>query len=164
MFDLLKTMVSAGMADKIFLPAYIGWSPKEGSGIFDPLSKIAGLDIEYYKITEELNIDCENLFKKITANNNKNFAVLLVNYFGFVDSNAAKIAEFIKNNNGWIIEDNAHGFFTYQNTAERFSDATFFSLHKMFPFNKGGSLIVRNERLKCLNFNGTTKCDENFNP
>ena len=163
MFDLIKTMFAARMIDKILLPAYVGWSSKEGSGIFDPLSKIHGIYVEYYKMTDKLEVDYRSLVNKMERYNGR-FVVLLVNYFGFVDPNALKISEVVKKKSGWLVEDNAHGFFTYHNTTKFFSDATFFSIHKMFPFKKGGSLVIRNECLKKLQYRGSIDCDKEFNP
>ena len=43
-----------------------------------------------------------------------------------------------------VMEDNAHGFYTYFCHGSVGADLTFFSLHKMFPFAKGGGLIIEN--------------------
>ena len=164
MYDLLNNMYKEGFVNKLFLPGYIGWSPKEGSGIFDPINKIEGLEIEYYKMTSELNINHGDLVERIAKVENQNFAVLIVNYFGFVDTDIHKISGTIKEYSGWIIEDNAHGYFTYQNSNEVFSDATFFSLHKMFPFQGGGSLVLTNKKLKEFKYFGETLLETSINP
>jgi dTDP-4-amino-4,6-dideoxygalactose transaminase len=162
MSDLFQNMIDERMIDTVFLPGYIGWSPKEGSGIFDPINNLDGLQVQYYKMTSLLNIDCTDLFAKIE--NAKKFAVLVVNYFGFIDPRIKDIASVVKAHSGWLIEDNAHGFFTYQYTEEIYSDATFFSLHKMFPFKHGGSLVVHNKRLTTLRFVGDDFRFTDYNP
>ncbi|AQU80223.1 DegT/DnrJ/EryC1/StrS family aminotransferase [Planococcus faecalis] len=154
MFDLFNNMINEGMINTLFLPGYIGWSPKEGSGIFDPVNNLEGLSIQYYKMTSDLNIDVNDLSSKIKEVDHGKSAVLLVNYFGFVDPGLNEIVNIVREFSGLIIEDNAHGFFTYHHTLEKFSDATFFSLHKMFPFNNGGSLLINNNKLKSLPFAG----------
>jgi len=164
MFDLFSNMLAGGMINTVFLPGYIGWSPKEGSGIFDPISKLEGLAVQYYKMTSDLSINCDDLFERIAKSGNDKFAVLVVNYFGFIDSKIKDIAGTVKKHSGWLIEDNAHGFFTYQYTEETYSDATFFSLHKMFPFKHGGSLIVHNERLSGLKYGGDDFNTTAYNP
>lgn len=124
----------------IYLPGYIGWSPKEGSGIFDPLNNITGLTRHYYRMTKELHIDLEDLKGMLIPHS----IVLLVNYFGFRDIQIDNIIEMAHKNECVVIEDNAHGFFTYFCKGKTKADATFFSLHKMFPFETGGGMIVNN--------------------
>lgn len=162
MFDLFRNMIDDGMIDTVFLPGYIGWSPNEGSGIFDPINNLEGLQVQYYKMISELNIDCDDLFARIATAGK--FAVLVVNYFGFIDSRIKEITDAVKWHSGWLIEDNAHGFFTYQYTEETYSDATFFSLHKMFPFKRGSSLVVHNERLAALKYSGDNLNSTEYNP
>ncbi len=131
---------------KIYLPGYIGWSPKEGSGIFDPLNAIVGLERHYYRMTKKLHIDVEKLQRSLQRHS----IVLLVNYFGFRDLRIDEIIEMVHRNDCVVIEDNAHGFFTYFCKGATQADATFFSLHKMFPFNTGGGLIVRDRDFEGL--------------
>lgn len=157
MSDLFRNMVAARLVDTVFLPGYIGWSPNEGSGIFDPLSDLDGLAIRYYKMTCDLRVDLCDLAEKIKGCGVGGFAVLVVNYFGFVDPDITAVTDVIREHSGWIVEDNAHGFFTYQYSEEVFSDATFFSLHKMFPFKGGGSLTVSSDRLKALDYRGDSQ-------
>lgn len=164
MHDLLRNMIAAGLADTVLVPAYVGWSPREGSGIFDPLISLDGLTVHFYKMTRDLDIDLIDLTDKIVEHRAGGFAVLVVNYFGFVDPNIRAIARAIKERSGWIIEDSAHGFFTYQYTEEIHSDAAFFSLHKMFPFKSGGSLVVTSEPLKELALGGSLRPDTASNP
>jgi len=164
MYDLISNIKKKFSISTIFLPGYIGWSPKEGSGIFDAINKIDDVKIEYYKMTEDLNIDSYDLFNKIGQIDNKDFLVLIVNYFGFKDKNYKIILSEIKKIGGWIIEDNAHGFFTYHMNDVCLSDSTFFSLHKMFPFNYGGSVQILNDQIKKLNYAGSKKPFEDCNP
>lgn len=70
--------------------------------------------------------------------------VLLVNYFGFRDRRIGEIITMAHRKDCVVIEDNAHGFFTYFCKGKTDADAAFFSLHKMFPFNEGGGLLVSN--------------------
>lgn len=42
MYDVVCEMQRKFQIDNILLPAYIGWSPKEGSGIFDAISSVGG--------------------------------------------------------------------------------------------------------------------------
>jgi dTDP-4-amino-4,6-dideoxygalactose transaminase len=164
MYDLISNMVKTDMIHTIFIPGYIGWSPKEGSGIFDPISKIKDLNIVYYKMKKGLEIDSYHLTEMIKHLANEKFAVLLVNYFGFIDSNYEELVAKIKEFHGWIIEDNAHGFFTYLYSGTNQSDATFFSLHKMFPFSNGGMLKIRNKKLLGFSYLGLDINQTKSNP
>lgn len=147
LLDLLCTMYKSGLIDQVLLPGYIGWSPKEGSGIFDPINLIVGLNRCYYRMKENLDIDEEDLLKK--ASDSKT-VVLIVNYFGFRDENISEIIYCLKKKGVWIIEDNAHSMYTYFKYGGIGADAAFFSLHKMLPLDGGGALAVFNNELKKL--------------
>ncbi len=141
MFDIVSNLKQKGY-DNIFIPGYIGWSPKEGSGIFDPINSITGLRRHYYRMTADLEIDTNDLETKLLCKS----ILLIVNYFGFRDKNIKRIIENAKNKDCVVIEDNAHGFFTFFCNERAGSDFTFFSLHKMFPFEEGGSFITLNKK------------------
>ncbi len=152
MYDLLRNMRKQDMLDTILLPAYIGWSPREGSGIYDPVASLKELSVRFYQMTTDLQINQEDLLDKIRDLPAHRFAVLLVNYFGFPDEGKQVITKLIRAAGGWLIEDNAHGYFTYHFSEENDCDASFFSLHKLFPFPKGGSLIINHPELEKLSF------------
>jgi dTDP-4-amino-4,6-dideoxygalactose transaminase len=154
MADLFGQMIMNNLLDVILLPSYIGYSPKEGSGIYDPISNLKNIETDFYKMSSELFIDFDDIVQKMGGYHKKMIAVLIVNYFGFVDPNYLKIINYIHSTNGWVITDNAHGFFTYQFQKHDYSDATFFSLHKMFPITYGGSLIINNTILRTFPFSG----------
>lgn len=139
MSDIVNQYFQSGYRD-IYLPGYIGWSPKEGSGIFDPLNAIDGLARHYYRMSKNLYVNLEDLGGMLIPHS----IVLLVNYFGFRDVRINEIIGMAHERECVVIEDNAHGFFTYFCKGKTEADATFFSLHKMFPFETGGGLIVNN--------------------
>lgn len=164
LFDLLNEMMKHDLINVLLLPGYIGWSPKEGSGIFDPIKKLHELDVQYYKMTSDLSVDLNDLEVKLTSLKNKKFAVLIINYFGFIDPRIREIYDAIRKRLGWILEDNAHGFFTNIYSNHPCADATFFSLHKMFPFKEGGSIKIVNDKLKEIKLRGKTLYETNQNP
>ena len=164
MFDLLRQMSDNGLSEFVFLPGYVGWSLKEGSGIFDPINRLSNITVVYYKMDQYLNIDFDDLISKMKGIEDREFAVLVVNYFGFVDPQIEPIYSKIKQLGGWSIEDNAHGFFTWMYSNRSDADATFFSLHKMFPFEKGGSLRILNDQLKNLQYEGKDLSEAEYNP
>lgn len=164
MLDLLQTLKKEKKLETILIPAYIGHSPKEGSGIFDPIKKAENIDIHFYKIDKNLNVNLESFFAELKKIKTKNAAVLIVNYFGFTDPNIQKISFATKQSNAWLIEDNAHGFFTNLYFENELADATFFSLHKMFPFSNGGLLRLFNDEIKKMKFKGRYNTPESRNP
>ena len=156
MLDVVSMLYDRGYKN-IFIPGYIGWSPREGSGIFDPLEKINGLNRHYYRMNRYLHIDKKSIDDQLT---NKSI-LLIVNYFGFRDPSIKVLIKTAHERNCIVLEDNAHGFYTYFSKGSVGADATFFSLHKMFPFVEGGGLIVDNLETKSLH-NIITPID--FNP
>lgn len=142
MFDAVQQLFDDGYTE-IFIPGYIGWSPREGSGIFDPINRIEGLSRHYYRMTKDLAIDIEALERSLS----KKSILLIVNYFGFRDRQIKAAIQIAKEKECIVIEDNAHGFFTFFCNGSVGADLTFFSLHKMFPFNEGGSLVLLNDNM-----------------
>lgn len=142
MFDAVQQLFDIGYRD-IFIPGYIGWSPREGSGIFDPINQIEGLSRHYYRMTKDLAIDIDTLQDRLSEKS----ILLIVNYFGFRDKQIEALIKSAKEKDCVIVEDNAHGFFTFFCHGSIGADITFFSLHKMFPFENGGSLLLLNDRL-----------------
>ena len=59
----------------ILLPAYIGYSTKEGSGVFDPI-KYIGINYKFYRFKKNLEIDEGYLIELI--NKNPNSILLLI--------------------------------------------------------------------------------------
>ena len=143
--DLLLTLRSHDFC--LFLPAYIGISPKEGSGLYDP---VRGNDIThcFYKMDRFLHVDLDDLRDKLSSHQGKK-AMLLVHYWGYVDPRYQEIAACAKECGCLLIEDMAHAFYTeyVDHSCGYMGEASFYSLHKMFPRNDGGMLKVRNAAL-----------------
>ena len=70
--------------DVILLPAYIGITDKEGSGVLDPIEE-GGTSYAFYAVDENLSPVIEDLQKKIHDQRVK--AVLVIHYFGFPPKN-----------------------------------------------------------------------------
>lgn len=158
MYDIVNQLFLDGY-ENIFIPGYIGWSHKEGSGIFDPLNRISGLNREYYKMTSDLQIDVDDLMCIVKPHS----IVLLVNYFGFRDRRIKETAVSLHDRDCIVIEDNAHGFYTYFCNDTIGVDYTFFSLHKMFPFSYGGALLCEEGKLDMHELHGKSHGDD-INP
>ena len=125
---------------KILLPAYIGWSPNEGSGIFDSVYN-SGLNYSFYDLNLQLEIDFEKLKKLILEDTTQ--LVLLVHYFGFPDKRYDEIIKWLKLNKITFVEDCAHAWLTdlIGGRCGRAGDYSFYSLRKLLPINNGGLLV-----------------------
>lgn len=131
----------------LLLPAYIGWSSNEGSGIYDPVVE-SNIKHEFYLLDENLNINVENLQTKLDEISGKK-ALLLVHYFGYVDPAYQNICHMALEKDCYIIEDCAHALYTdyVDGQCGHYADAVFYSLHKMLPLKNGGMMKIKNHSL-----------------
>jgi dTDP-4-amino-4,6-dideoxygalactose transaminase len=127
--------------ETILLPAYIGWSAREGSGVFDPVAQLA-LHYDFYRIDGRLHIDIEHLEHCFRTRKVK--VLLLIHYFGHVDPKYADAVTLAKKYGALVLEDEAHALFTdwVGGACGRLGDAAIYSLHKMLPIPSGGMLAV----------------------
>ena len=136
---------------KILLPAYVGHSSREGSGVFDPIREVAQ-DYLFYHMDNRLRIDIKDVKEKILKNPGN--ILLIIDYFGFRDENLKEIKDIAIKNKMIIVEDFAHAFFTFMRSPIIDFDYGLFSIHKLFPEEDGGLVLQRN---KFLNSNGKLK-------
>ena len=127
----------------VLLPAYIGFSEREGSGVFDPVAS-SGLSYEFYGLDQMLRIDLSS-FTDACKRNQGNALVLLIHYFGYVDPQYQKAVEIANQYRCSIVEDCAHAFFTAIHDGLCGGTCGIYSLHKMFPFDDGGMLVLSDE-------------------
>lgn len=125
---------------KILLPAYIGFSSREGSGVFDPV-QATKMQYEFYGLDKDLNVLLTDLTKKIKKNVGQ--ILFLIHYFGFKDKNLDKIKRIARKNNMLVIEDFAHALFTFWQDAVVSFDYAIFSLHKLLPVAAGGLALSK---------------------
>lgn len=124
----------------ILVPAYIGYSSREGSGVFDPIRE-SGITYCFYKMNRDLYIEMADLQNQLLKN--EEGILLLIHYFGFRDPNYSKVKELAIKMNYIVVEDYAHALYTYLCGGERNFDYAFFSLHKMLPYRNGGMLLSK---------------------
>ena len=133
------------LADQIvLLPSYIGWSPREGSGVFDPIIE-SKVPYDFYRMNRNLHVDLDHLKSKLQLPNTK--LMLLIHYFGYRDPNYEKIVALAQEHEVLVLEDQAHSFFgdmVYGSTG-RLGHASIFSLHKMLPLPDGGILALNDD-------------------
>ena len=159
--DVLKAYSNKHPNAKVILPAYIGWSANEGSGIFDPVSEL-NMSFEFYGLNKSLRIDVED-FKSVIGKN-KNTIVLLVHYFGFPDDNYAILIDWLNENEVYYIEDSAHAMLTdlVGGKCGRNGAYDIYSLHKILPYDEGGVLVDNKSRSLAIDHEDYLKISDVF--
>lgn len=132
----------------VLLPAYVGWSPREGSGVFDPLRELAA-QYAFYRVDRALRIDLDDIRKRLESI--RPGVVLLIHYFGFPDPAYREVARLAREAGALVVEDEAHALFSdlVGGACGRAGNASLFSLHKMLPVPSGGLLVVNDPGLGC---------------
>lgn len=136
---ILKSIKHKSSFTNILLPSYIGYTEREGSGIFDPVEQIDS-QFSFYKLNKDLSIDTENLQELI---DNGNFNVMLiVHYFGICRNDLINIKDICEKNKIILVEDCAHAFHigAEKETLGVTGDFSFYSVHKYLPVSTGGIL------------------------
>lgn len=125
----------------ILLPAYIGWSAREGSGVFDPVRE-SGARWVLYPVREDLSIDLDALAALLAGDGP--CLLVLIHYFGFPAVGGAAAARLARRRGAMILEDQAHSLLSdwVGGTTGRLGDASIYSFHKLFPTASGGGLSL----------------------
>jgi dTDP-4-amino-4,6-dideoxygalactose transaminase len=123
----------------VALPAYVGWSVREGSGVFDPIQSL-NLKCVFCRVDERLHMDLDHLRQLFRTH--PVAVLILIHYFGHVDPGYAEAAALARTNGALLVEDEAHSMLTdlVGGIAGRLGDACIFSLHKLLP-TPGGMLV-----------------------
>ena len=132
MLDFLEQRRAVEPGLRVLLPSFIGWSPHEGSGVFDPVREL-DLAATFYQVHDDLSVDVADL--EAHLGDGGHAVVVLIHYFGRTDPSLEQIASLVEGHDAVLVEDLAHGFFTARadGPAGRFGGVLLYSLHKMFP-------------------------------
>ncbi|WP_428055453.1 DegT/DnrJ/EryC1/StrS family aminotransferase [Candidatus Avelusimicrobium fimicolum] len=143
-FLSLLNAVCTDCKDTILMPAYIGQSVKEGSGVFDPVRTLR-IPYQFYNLQENLQVDMVDFIKKIQNPHIR--AVFLIHYFGFPQENIVSIKKICQQKGILLIEDCAHSLYSCLNGRPigQFGDFALFSIHKFLPSKAGGFLLLNNK-------------------
>ncbi len=135
--------------ERVLLPAYVGWSSREGSGVFDPIGEL-GLAYAFYRMDDQLHTDLAHLEQLLREGRSR--VVVLIHYFGYVDPGYERAVELAREYGALILEDEAHAMYTdlIGGVSGRLGDACIFSLHKLLPLERGGMLVVNPGRESLL--------------
>jgi hypothetical protein len=129
-FALAVTLLSLGREDAVLLPAYLCRE------VLKPF--IGKTQVRFYDVKPDLTVDPAEIEKSIAANDVK--AVVIINYFGFLQPYRAEIKRILSVRNIALIEDCAHSFLT-KGSGET-GDISIFSFRKLLPVPDGGGLKV----------------------
>ena len=126
--------------ERVLLPAFVGWSAREGSGVFDPVREL-GLGHAFYPMTDTLRIDVDRLAEILAEGRVR--VLVVVHYFGYVDPSYEAVMTLARRHGVLVLEDEAHAMLTdlVGGASGRAGDACVFSLHKMLPLADGGTLV-----------------------
>lgn len=143
--DALRALLPADRK-AVLLPAFIGQSPREGSGVFDPIREVNAQPF-FYPLNLDLTVNISWLEEALA--NYRPAVMVLIHYFGHTDPNVARVAELARKYGALLVEDLAHGFFSAFEGLEagRHGDLCLFSLHKMFPMQVGGMVRYKSAEL-----------------
>lgn len=123
----------------ILLPAYIGFTEREGSGIFDPVEKTKS-EFAFYSLNQDLSIDREAF--RTMAETGEFTIALVVHYFGFCRNDMDEIRRICTEHDIVLVEDCAHAFQLGLKTENlgTYGDFSFYSIHKHIATDSGGIL------------------------
>lgn len=138
-FKYLLDQLDFGKEEQILLPAYIGITDREGSGVMDPIWD-REINYEFFNIDCKLNADLADIYIRVRRETTK--ALLLIHYFGIPQKELHKIRDYCTANQVYLIEDCAHSLFSKFGDTDLGSigDFSFFSIHKSIPSESGGFL------------------------
>jgi len=147
-WGLIISVLSGGKRKDVLLPAYIGFTEREGSGVFDPvLANESGYT--FYRLNRDLSVDLEDFRAKLA---HKPDIVLVIHYFGFCRSDLALIRQLCDEAGATLVEDCAHAFYleSSQSAIGNVGDFAFYSLHKYLATSSGGVLKVNDRSTPSL--------------
>jgi perosamine synthetase len=111
----------------------------------EPLLR-AGLEVDYFTVGADLNVDLDDLEARISK---RTKAVLVTHYFGFPQP-LTELRQLCDARGLYLLEDCAHGLFSREK--EKFLGATgdvaIFSMRKTIPLPNGGALIANRPDLR----------------
>ena len=125
-------------SDTVLVPSY-------HCGVEIEAVSMAGAQLRYYDVQEDLTIDVSDLKNRIDAGTR---AILLIHYFGFPQP-VEEIKAICSTSNIMLVEDCSQALFSSFNgkALGTFGDMAIFSQRKTLPLPDGGALLLNNSEL-----------------
>jgi dTDP-4-amino-4,6-dideoxygalactose transaminase len=142
----------------MLLPAYVGVSDREGSGIWDPVEQ-TGTPFTFYAVDDELRPD-HNVLEALLATG-RHPLLLVVHYFGIVQVDLQRLKAACLRYSTLMVEDCAHVPGPLLDSAGPGSvgDVALYSLHKAIAVPSGGVLRVNKPGLAFPEPPAAERCD-----
>lgn len=139
MRDFLANVLKSPRNGGILLPAFIGWSQREGSGVFDPVVD-SKAKVGFYDLNRDLSVHMDDVERQLASGEYR--VLVVIHYFGRTEPAIERIRRLADDHDVVLVEDLAHGFFSSlgNGKAGNYGQVSLFSLHKMFPFSQGGMI------------------------
>ncbi|MEP7343730.1 MAG: DegT/DnrJ/EryC1/StrS family aminotransferase [Gemmatimonadaceae bacterium] len=140
-FEAYLRSKGIGVGKVVLLPAYIGWSAREGSGVMDPVRAV-GAAPRFYRMTRSLEIDIEHLREQLYATQPS--ALVVIHFFGWPDPAWREAITLAAEHGVPVMEDEAHSWLSdvVGGVCGRSGEASIFSTHKLLPSGDGGELVA----------------------
>lgn len=124
----------------ILLPAYIGLSKIEGSGVFDPV-RASEINYAFYRVDQRLRPDLVALEKLLKSGNFQ--LVFLIHYFGVPQLDVEEFVGLCRHYDVQVIEDCAHTILggLVSPRLGHYGDYAIYSIHKSSATKDGGFFI-----------------------
>lgn len=138
-FELLLRQLAPQGDGEILLPAYLGLSPSEGSGVFDPV-EATETPYSFYPVDEHLCVELDAVRRLLAER--KASALFVIHYFGFPQPELLALRALCDEHGTLLIEDCAHCLEPRQGDTlvGEVGDYSLFSIHKVLPTAGGGYL------------------------
>lgn len=143
---------------KVLLPSYIGFSEREGSGIFDPITELE-CEYDFYLLNSQLHADISDIEEMIRRF--KPDVLLMVHYFGFIQPELDLARSICDKNNIILVEDCAHvpGLNRQKSKHGSVGDYSFYSVHKAICSSDGGLLRQNNLHAPSIDIKPLDHCN-----
>lgn len=143
-FSSLLKLINFERNQELLIPAYVGFTDREGSGVLDPIEENS-VTYNFYPVKKNFSIDLKILEDLISLNSTR--AVLIIHYFGMLHCDILKIKRLCEIHNTLLIEDCCHTIYSKYDDSNLgdFGDFSFYSLHKVLPVQTGGFFKINNK-------------------
>ncbi len=146
MRDFLEQRLAAQPGLQVLLPSFIGWSPHEGSGVFDPVREL-DLAATFYRLHGDLSVD-ERISRRASMRVGRPS-------WSSSTTSAVRTRRSSRSPRSWIATRPCWSRTSRRATAwsggpaARFGGVLMYSLHKMFPTpeSRGGMVTYRDTSL-----------------